>query len=372
MAKLDHGYSQTRTSGGRGGRGGRGRGGMTIDTYLSQTKKAEVADLYVRTATHGILDVLGIDPGDDTDLAMKIRQGVRDSVGKDRMTKADLGAGWTSATQDGNQASRRQQEIERNQAAETLLNALYSATRMRERTDLEDGDLLDDPTSLLTDGDGWGEEATGRLEVRKHVSLAIDNSGSTHMPETGYCSRAMSNVADNLLRVLFDAASTYPGLTYDGFSFNRVAKIHTGRWAREQRAQLVRDYFAGVIVADPLRADAVETNLAPLIEEMYRNEERQGLIGSPRLDIILTDGEFESEADADEAAEWQRKRGLGVTTYVLNLCPGEIDDPVSLPHQFRVVPVDCLTGADGSKAVDQDILRQTLNRIAVAEVSRLD
>jgi hypothetical protein len=368
MAKLDHGYSQTRTtsSGGRGGRG------VSIETYLSQSKKAEVADLYIRTATRGILSVLGIDPDNDTDLAMKIRKGVRDSVTKDKMTKKDLGAGWTSATQDGNQASRRQQKIEHNQAAETLLNALYSATRMRERTDLEDGDLLDDPASLLTDGDGWGEEATGRLEVRKHVNLAIDNSGSTHMPETGYCSRAMSNVADNLLRVLFDSASTYPGITYDGYSFNRIARIHTGRFAREQRAALVRNYFAGVIVADPLRRDAIETNLAPLIEEMYRNEDRQGLIGSPRLDIILTDGEFESETDADEAAEWQRKRGPGVTTYVLNLCPGEIDDPVSLPHQFRVVPVDCLVDEYGSKAVDQDILRQTLNRIAVAEVSRLD
>ena len=107
---------------------------------------------------------------------------------------------------------------------------------------------------------------------------------------------------------------------------------------------------------------------------MYDNEVALGLIGSPRLDIILTDGEFESEADANEAAEWQRKRGAGVTTYVLNLCPDEIDDPVSLPHQFRVIPVVCLTDKywKGGKVVDQNVLRQTLNRIAVAEVSRLD
>jgi len=182
----------------------------------------------------------------------------------------------------------------------------------------------------------------------------------------------MVSVAENLLQVLFTSASTHPGITYDGFSFNRVTEMFTGVMARNRRAELVRSYFAGVVVDDPLRRDAIKTNLAPLIEEMYKNEEKLGLIGSPRLDIILTDGEFESEADANEAAEWQRKRGAGVTTYVLNLCPDEIDDPVSLPHQFRVIPVDCLVDKYGSKAVDQDILRQTLNRIAVAEVSRLD
>jgi hypothetical protein len=202
--------------------------------------------------------------------------------------------------------------------------------------------------------------------------VAIDNSGSTHMPETGYCSGAMTSVVENLLQVLFTAASTHQGISYDGFSFNRTAVMHTGSLARERRANLVRDYFQGVEVDDPLRRDAIETNLAPLIQSMYENEEKLGLIGQPRLDIILTDGEFESEADANEAAEWQRKRGAGVTTYVLNLCPDEIDDPVSLPHQFRVIPVDCLVDKYGSKKVDQDILRQTLNRIAVAEVSRLD
>ena len=370
MAKLDQGYSQARQA--SGGRRGFGRRGMTIDTFVSQRKKHEVADLYIRTATRGILDALGLDEYEDADLAMKIRQGVTDDVKKDKMTKQDLGEGWNTANRDGNQATRRQQEIERNEAAETLLNALYSATRMRERTDLEDGDLLDDPTNLMTDGDGWGQEAAGRLEVRKHVNVAIDNSGSTHMPETGFCSGAMASVTENLLRVLFTAASTHPGISYDGFSFNRTAVMHTGSLARARRAELVRNYFAGVEVDDPLKRDAIETNLAPLIQEMYENEERLGLIGSPRLDIILTDGEFESEADADEAAEWQRKRGAGVTTYVLNLCPDEIDDPVSLPHQFRVVPVACLVDEYGSKAVDRDILRQTLNRIAVAEVSRLD
>jgi hypothetical protein len=365
VAKQDQGYRRATGSSYSGG-GGRGR---TLSTYLAQTRKNEVADLYIRTQTSGILDVLGLE--DDTDLAMSIKQMLQDDVAESKANKAELGEGYISARSDGYQARRGKQDIEHAQAAEALLGALYAATRMRERADLDEGDVLDDPATTLIDGGGWADEAAGRLEVRKHVSIAVDNSGSTHMPETGYCSGAMQAVAENLMRVLFDAATTYPGITYDGFSFNRIAIQETGRPGRAYREKLTREYFAGISVDDPLKRDAVQTNLAPLIEAMYKNEEKLGLIGQPRLDLILTDGEFESDADAQAAAEWQRLRGPGVTSYVLDLCPGEIEDPVELPHQFRVIPLQCLIDEYGAKAIDSDILRQSLIQIATEEVTKL-
>ena len=365
MAKQDQGYRRSTGSSYSGG-GGRGR---SLSTYLAQTKKNEVADLYIRTQTSGILDILGLE--DDTDLAVSIKQMFKDDVADSKTNKAELGEGYISARNDGYQARRGKEEIAHAQAAEALLGALYAATRMRERADLDEGDVLDDPATALIDGGGWADEAAGRLEVKKHVNIGIDNSGSTHMPETGYCSGAMQAVAGNLARVLFAAASTYPGITYDGFSFNRITIQETGRPGRAYREGLTREYFAGVSVDDPLKRDAVETNLAPLIEAMYKNEEELGLIGQPRLDLILTDGEFESDADAQAAAEWQRLRGPGVTSYVLDLCPGEIENPVELPHQFRVIPLQCLIDEFGAKAIDHDVLRQSLIQIATEEVTRL-
>jgi hypothetical protein len=365
VAKQDQGYRRSTGTSYSGG-GGRGR---TLSTYLAQTRKNEVADLYIRTQTSGILDVLGLE--DDSDLAVSIKQMFKDDVAQDKPNKAEMGEGYISARADGYQARRGQQDIAHAQAAEALLGALYAATRMRERADLDEGDVLDDPATALIDGGGWADEAAGRLEVRKHVNIAIDNSGSTHMPETGYCSGAMQGVAGNLMRVLFDAASTYPGITYDGFSFNRIAIQETGRPGRAYREGLTREYFAGITVDDPLKRDAVQTNLAPLIEALYKNEEALGLIGQPRLDLILTDGEFESEKDAQAAAEWQRLRGPGVTSYVLDLCPGEIENPVELPHQFRVIPLQCLVDEYGAKAIDSDILRQSLIQIATEEVTKL-
>jgi hypothetical protein len=238
VAKQDQGYRRSTGTSYSGG-GGRGR---TMSTYLAQTKKNEVADLYIRTQTSGILDVLGLDAS--SDLAVSIKQMFKDDVAQDKPNKAEMGEGY-------------------------------------------------------------------------------------------------------------------------------IAIQETGRPGRAYREELTREYFAGISVDDPLKRDAVQTNLAPLVEAMYRNEEALGLIGQPRLDLILTDGEFESEKDSQAAAEWQRLRGPGVTSYVLDLCPGEIENPVELPHQFRVIPLQCLVDEYGAKDIDSDILRQSLIQIATEEVTKL-
>ena len=366
MSKSDQGYRQVRPS--RGGGSGRS---MTVNTYLRQTKKDYLERLYVRTKTAGILEILGLDgavPDEDSDIATTIEQGLtEDYDGGSNMTKEDLYYAWSSERV-GHQASLRNAgEVKRMNEAELLLAALESATRPSERENLDEGDWLDDPVELLADGGGWGVDTLGAKQFKKHVNICIDNSGSTHMPMTGYCSSALVNVANNLMEVLYAAASLYPGITWDAFSFNRVATPLTGRRGQEHRYELVRQALSQVSVNDPLNADAVETNLAPLMKAILENESERGLSGSPRLDIILTDGDFESQVDADEAANIQRERGDGVSTYVLNLCP-EAPSEVALPNQFRVIPLTCLTGTELRKTVDGESLRTSLMRIVVEEI----
>jgi hypothetical protein len=252
-----------------------------------------------------------------------------------------------------------------------LVAALESATRPSEREGLDDGDFIDDPASLMLDGSGWGEERIGGRRYQKHVNICIDNSGSTHMDSTGYCSIAMSEVANNLVEVLYEAAGRWPRITWDAFSFNRTARQHTGSRSEQNRLEEVRQSLSHVYVDDPLNTNAVETNLAPLMQAILENESSRNLIGQPRIDIILTDGEFESQEDADEAAEWQRRRGAGVTTYVINLCP-DVPSDISLPPQFRVIPLHCTTGSTLRKEIDGDVLRQSLMRIVVDEMQRIE
>lgn len=385
MAKNDQGYrASTRRSRGSSSFSGSGNGPreQSKETYLAKTRKDVIADMYVRTLKSGILDVLGLgrDSAEYDDIAMSIKQvAEQEMAGK---TKAEIDEMFESARSENNSnygGYMAEWDVAEMTAAQGLMDALYAATRMRERADLDDGDLLDDAVNLIADGEGWGEETTGRLEVRKHINIAIDNSGSTHTAETGFCHRALLSIAKNVMRVLHTAGKSYDRVTYDVFSFNRVAVQHTGYYGMMERKELAYNQLRGIEVEDPLRKDSTKTNLAPLLERFHMNEVRRNKIGEPRIDIILTDGEFETKADLNRAVEWQRRRGPNVNTYVLNVCPEDLDNNLPLPHQFQVVPVHCLTpydvrlNRDGTeriiKKMDNEILGQAVNRIVMSEVA---
>jgi len=366
MSKADQGYKAAKRSTG----GGYGRA-IKRSTYLAKAGKDELADIYLRTQQRGIIDLLGLDHGSEQ--AMIIRQGLLEEYNESTMTKAEIDAA-TQAESRGLQATasnaRKTNLLE---AAAVLIDALQSRTRSRDRLDLEQGDLIDDPAMLMVDGSGWGEETYTGTQYRKHINIALDNSGSTHMPETGYCSIDMQQVAWSLMEILYAAADQFPGISWDAFTFNRVTNQHTGYYGQQYRAGLARQALQGLIVDDPLTKDARETNLAPLVEAFSRNEQKRGLIGSPRLDIILTDGDWESQEDADLAADYQAQRGSDVSTYVINLCPDNESD-VALPHQFRVIPLHAIFTADdpGRAWVDRNALRTTLMEVVKQEVERQD
>jgi len=364
MARSDQGYTKARQGSSRIS-GGRSR---AFSTYAAEARKDELVAFYLDHKLRGILDVLG-DVDDETRMA--IREGMTEEYNESTMTKAEIeSAVYKDSRENGAQALLgNERKIRMVHEADALVAALESATRSHELENLDEGEWLDDPVGLLTDGSGWGEERLGARGYEKHVNIAVDNSGSTHMPVTGYCAAAMEDVANNLMEVLFVAASKWPGVTWDAYSYNRIAHVHTGSRGQRRRLAMVRQAMQRMVVENPRRTDAVQTNLAPLIESMYDTEVRRNLIGSPRLDIILTDGEFESQKDADAAAEWQRKRGAGVTTYVLNLCP-ETPSDVTLPHQFRVIPLRCVTGSELRKEVDGEGLRQALMQVVLSEVGK--
>lgn len=365
MALSDQGYRKAKVSRSGGG----GRLGRTLSTYVSKARKNEVADMMLRTRKEGILTLLGIAP--TSDMAAKIREGLEQESRADSMTKAEMEASIQS-DRDGMQAfdsGKRDNDLR--EGAETLIAALQSATKGRELDNLDEGDWIDDLPTLMIDGASWGEEVTGATQYKKHVNICIDNSGSTHMASTGYCSQALLGCADAMLMVLYGAGFEFPGITWDKYTFNRIATQHTGEPGVRHRQELVHQALRAYPVRDPLDENAKETNLAPLMQKMYENEVASDLLGTPRLDIILTDGEWETQQDADDAGQWQRMRGNNVTTYVLNICPETIGD-IALPANFRVVPVECITRTRyGQRIVDKDVLRQTLMSIVVQESQNL-
>ena len=372
MAKNDTGYTKRRGGGG-GGYGGGGRR-KTINTWIAQTPKDSIKQYLIREVVKERLEALGGVPP-QSELGLSVRQSVTDEIkngeGIGEGTKNDIGMEWFEKQRGGSPLRLNQNKVQKIQEAEILLEALYSYTKAKERENLDEGDFLDDPASAIIDGSGWGEEVVGKLEYRKHVNICIDNSGSTHIDTTGFCGRVLNEVSENLIGILKTASQKYEGITWGVFDFNRVAKcgLFFGReWVDE--FQYLSDVSGtSYFIDDPLKRDAEKTNLAPLMEEIYNKEQEHGLTGEPRLDIILTDGEFESQKDADEAIEWQRKRGGNIFTYVLNVCP-EIPSDIKLPPQFRIIPVGTITESDQIKQVDANVLINVLYSIVIDEMTK--
>jgi len=367
MAKNDVGYEKKRSSGGSGGGGGRG---LSWETWLQKTPKASVKEYLIREMTNERLEAMGDIPP-QSDLGLSIRNSVRDEINDEKALKADFANRW-DAKRGSSPLRINKSRVEKIEEANILTEALYSFTKARERENLDEGDILDDPTSAVIDGSGWGEEVIGKQQYRKHINICIDNSGSTHTIATGFCSRTMREVSENLISILKTVSAKYEGITWGVYSFNRIARceLFYGKEFVSEWNWLSDWAGSHLLIEDPLKKDASETRLAPLMEEIYKQESGNGLIGEPRLDIILTDGEFESQKDANEAIDWQNRRGGNIYTYVLNVAP-EIPSDIQLPSQFRVLPVQSVSESDGMKqGVNTESLRNVMYSIVIDEMTK--
>ena len=370
MAKNDTGYYKSRSSHSSGG-GGRGK---SINTWIAQTPKGSIKQYLIREVVKERLEALGGVPP-QSELGLSVRQSVTEEIGDGEGigegTKDDIGMEWFKRQRGGSPLRLNQNKVQKIQEAEILLEALYSFTKAKERENLDEGDFLDDPATAIIDGSGWGEEVVGKQEFRKHVNICIDNSGSSHTDTTGFCGRVLNSVAQNLIEVLKTASQKYEGITWGVYNFNRVTKceLFFGKEWVDEYQYLSEWSGSHFMIDDPLKRDAEKTNLAPLMEEIFNKETEHGLINEPRLDIILTDGEFENQKDADHAIDWQRQRGGNIFTYVLNVCP-ELPSDIELPPQFRVIPVGTITESDQIKQVDTDVVRNVLYSIVIDEMTK--
>jgi len=376
MAKGDYGYSRSSGSsssssrGGRGGGGGRSRG-RSQDTWLQQTRKEDVKDFLIRDVIKERLEAMGVEP--ESEIGLKISKGARDEITNTKANKSEFADEWHKKRH-GNPLRSNAARVERHEEAEIILEALQSVTRVREKENLDEGEWLDDPvTTLMDNTGGWGDELVGASDYRKHVNICIDNSGSTHTPETGYCSRPMIEVVSSLCDVLSYASDHYPGVTWGVYEFNKTAscKQMHGKDFTSYYNRMSSNSRTNLYLNDPLQENATATNLAPLMKAIYEQEEKEDLLDAPRFDIILTDGEFETQQDADEAASSKARRGNGINSYVLNLCP-ENPSEIQLPSQFRVLPLNCLFDEEYAsktvKRVDKEALRNALYSIVIDEL----
>ena len=374
MSVTDKEYTPRKYSNRKFNSGRRGRPtGLSHTTWVQTNTKDTIKIDLAKGMMQSRLAALNIDAQSDEGRA--IIRATRNEVDDMKRTKEVFGDLYLTANQESNEFRYPSQRYQRFRSAERLMESLYSFTKLKTKYGLDEGDYPEDFVDLITGGDGWAADSLGRRDFRKHVNLAIDNSGSTYTSKMRYCSDVMRRVANSLLDTLVMASVTYPGISFMGLEFNKLCKVSEmfGKSLRPTSYQrIVESEYSNMVfyINEPDKEDARETNLAPLIQTMLEKEQANGLIGEPRLDIILTDGEFENQDDANLAGQLQRQRGPGVTTYLLNLCAGSRTN-IALPPSFREIPLGVIDLLNPSQVrVEEEDLMPVLSSIVINEMTK--
>lgn len=220
---------------------------------------------------------------------------------------------------------------------------LASAVRFRMKIGQSQGDWVEEPERLFTDGKVFGSEEAVAAKVNLQLTVSLDASSSM------WANRIMKHAGPTLMeidKVVRKAVSDLPGsVTYAPFAFHNVgyllpaaflpsycggASYKNGKPYKAclmpnspSNAQLLAAKLAGELPSPwQHRLHGNETKLAPLFQAIKEWEDRQAGTPTARLDIVLTDGAFDDQEDLDEAAEVQLSRG-DVRTVMLNFMPPE-------------------------------------------------
>lgn len=244
-----------------------------------------------------------------------------------------------------------------------FLSELLTVMRTRYKTGLREGDWIEDPERVYMDGAVFGEEVRVASEIKLQIALCVDVSKSTYFNGTAAIIGKAVVALDRMIR---KAQAELPegALSYRLFAFNRntyvvgpdrVMELDTSapskerdgevaetsaihRWGTwyvkpeggvkqsglsfEQAASKRRGYFGmGVNCKMGYDNNWEDTLVTPLFEAIEAWEQTDGDPHAYRVDIILSDGEWDNYSDVQAATRVQERRNGRLTTFMLNFLP---------------------------------------------------
>jgi len=249
-----------------------------------------------------------------------------------------------------------------------FLTELLTVMRTRIMSGLRDGDWIEDPERLYTDGGVFGEEVRVASDVKLQIALAIDVSKSTYF---NGCATVMSRAVLAIDKTIRKAMQELPegALSYRLFAFNRntytvtekeviqldtrapegsVSTIHqwgtyfirpdggeaqTGLTIERVRELATAYNEMGVRWKYGYENNWYDTLITPLFEAIEAWEKAEGDPSAYRIDIILSDGELDNAADVKAATAVQERRNGKLTTFMLNFLPRDKWGHHTLPQR---------------------------------------
>jgi len=239
-----------------------------------------------------------------------------------------------------------------------FLSEFALSLRRKERIGLADGAWIEEPDRLYSDGCVFGEEAKS-VQLKLQIALCIDVSASTYNNNVAHM---IGQAVIGLDMAIRRAAMDLPegAITYQVFAFNRntyrVSQADVKNFAVTEDGCFKWGYFTTTIqgrryehqTSQALNTlilkskltklphieyedDWMETYLFPLFLEIKKWEGEND--ANIKLDIILTDGQFDDADDIHKADMVQDRRDGKITTIVLNFLKRDEWKTSTLPNR---------------------------------------
>lgn len=248
-----------------------------------------------------------------------------------------------------------------------FISELSSAIRFRLKYGQGQGDWLEEPERMFTDGLMFATEEAVASNVKLQVTLSLDVSTSMWvngiMGAAGSAFIALDRTIRKAMESLPEGSLTYAPFVFHGKAFTIPASflsayVGRGEKADGEEASLVwKTWPSGAMMnrakelgqlpltanIDDFPLSGEETAIAPLFKAIQAWEKESGDVNAVRLDIVITDGVLETEGDVEAATQVQEERNGKLRSVLLNFMPLDQWENYQLPDrcaQFQVTKDD--------------------------------
>lgn len=300
-------------------------------------------------------------------------------------------------SKEGKEQEQTKVEAEANVEIGEFVSELAVALRYRDRDGLDSGDWIEDPERLFTDGLVFGEEYKSQAQGKLQVTVTLDASQSMWnqylMKYAAPTFRALDKMMRQAQAELPPGSLSYSPFVFHGQAFPLPPSLvdqysqgvykEKGRyksWDGTVKTYDRENYMApSAGVRSDLYLKAIQNQEIPGLEGLAHLKEtpswgtpeyeqfwswsrNRRMLGddtllaplfaaiedwekgnnhdATRLDIVITDGQFENEADLRLASEIQERRNGRLTTVLLNFLPVAKWSASKLPDRCLQQPVD--------------------------------
>lgn len=266
-----------------------------------------------------------------------------------------------------------------------FLSELATAIRFRAKNGQSQGDWLDEPERLFTDGLMFSVQQAVASEVKLQITVSLDASNSMWVNKIMKHAGPAVVAIDRIIRM---AMIDLPQGTvlYQPFIFHRTAHrvpasylnnyCGTATWKNGDEADRTiwprspkQAQIDAAVAAGELKSSAdghfdlsgSDTRIAPLFQAIQAWEQAEGDPNAVRLDIVITDGVLEEEGDVETATKTQEERNGRLRTVLLNFLPLDQWTDYQLPDRCAQFAVD----ADSLNTSIRDILSEAVNDLFI-------